>query len=306
MKFLLSGLVVLALFIRDQPRDQGGVTSFLTADSISTSVDALYDSAGLLDGYKARIFTPICEIDKCYEVTIEFYWDVIGRFLRFDTLTGLPLTKLDHIPFEAMDYTKLAEILEDPNSPLARYEKDELVRDTRLSEIDGVTGATIREIKQSVIEGAVYSCHTLWHIAHGSVKDSLKLATSRDWNPELVTKLTGAHDQAVNYFLIASLTEDQWKLSLHQMLGTIPDSRGYYAKNALDKMPRSLFADSNVQDFFSRHFGELNYYAQVALLKKLDAPLMSSRLDSALSQSLTERGSYRNDLIRQLVAAKPE
>ncbi len=306
MKFILSGLVVLALLIRDQSRDQNGITSFLTADSISTSVDGLYDAAGVLDGYKARIFTPICEIDKCYEVTIEFYWDVIGRFQRFDTLTGSPLTKLDHIPFETMDYAKLAEILEDSNSPLARYEKDELVRDTRLSEIDGVTGATIREIKQSVIEGAVYSCHTLWHIAHGSVQDSLNLATSRALNPELVKKLAGTNDQAINYFLIASLTEDQWKSSLHVMLETIPDSRGYYAKNALDKMPRFLFADTTVQDFFGRYFGELNYYAQVALLKKLDAPLRSVYLDSALSRSLTDRGSYRNELIQQLISTEPD
>ncbi len=41
---------------------------------------------------------------------------LIGRFHHFDTIPGKRLTKLDHIPFTAEDYRKLAEALDERDS----------------------------------------------------------------------------------------------------------------------------------------------------------------------------------------------
>ena len=301
IKWLCFVGVAVWLLEPAQKSDSVPVTNFHAEDSISVDVLALYDSAGLLDGYKAEVFTPICEKDKCYAVTVDFYWDLMGRFVRYDTLPGEALTKLDHIPFEEEDYLTLHRILREAQSPLARYEKEELVRDTRMSEVDGLTGATISEIKNSVISGAVYSCYVLWHIANGPAVDSIRGVTIDRFDKRLVEKLVASEDQDINYFLINSFSQQDFERFLPQVLRTIQTGQGYYAKNAIDQMPKSLLADSATQEFFGSEFQDLNYYAQIALLKKLQAPLLSDKLILALEGSRSDRGSYRNELITSLI-----
>ena len=58
------------------------------------------------------------------------------------------------------EYEKLHQILSESASVLANYEKEDLVQDIEEEGVDGVSGATINEIKESVISGAVYSCYT--------------------------------------------------------------------------------------------------------------------------------------------------
>jgi len=278
------------------------ITHFTVADTIQTGVNAIYDSIGLLNSYTARVFTPVCEVDKCYAIEINFYWDLIGRFHHYDTIPGKSLTKLDHEPFIVDDFIKLEKILKNANSPLALYSKEELVRNTRSSEIDGFTGATINEIKESVIGGAVYSCHTLWHIANGSAVDSLQKTTKKNFNENLVKKLVSKQDQEINYFLIYSFSEDDFQTYLPEVLLTIPQGKGYYAKHVFEKMPKDVISSNLSQTFFAANFNQFNYFAQVALLEKIDTNSLSSEMSIALTNSLDERNSYRNDLIRQLTS----
>jgi hypothetical protein len=249
----------------------------------------------------ARVFTPVCEVDKCYAIQVDFYWDVTGRFHHYDTIPGQGLTKLDHIPFTDHDYVKLNYILSNPNSPLASYTKEELVRDVRSSEIDGFTGATINEIKETVIGGAVYSCHTLWHIAHGAVKDSIQKVTRKMFNKDLVGKLVNQKDQEINYFLIDNFSAMDFTKYLPEVLKTIEDGEGYFAKNAIEKMPAEVLTDSLSQRFFATNFSEINYFAQVALLKKLSGAAINEQLVNTLKENMDDRNSYKNDLIRQLI-----
>jgi len=277
----------------------------LNSDSAQIEISEVYDKAGLLEQYRVLVSTPICEKDKCYEVEVEFYSDPIGYFLVYDTLQGEELTKLDHIPFEPEDYAKLQEILSNRNSVLANYSKDELVSDTRYSEIDGFTGATILEVKNSVIEGAVYSCYTLWHIAHGPLVDSLQRRTATEFTPALVNKLVNLNRQEVNYFLIEHLSEKQFTEYLPQVLQTIENGQGYFAKKALEKMPASAVNAEAAQQFFAEQFDELDYFAQVALLKKLDKQQLTEPLKKVLVQSIEERNSLKDQLITRLIASQP-
>ncbi len=285
-------------------QDHTPATCFFVADSILTNVRAMYDQQGLPELYHARIFTPVCEVDKCYAIELELYWDLIGRYHHYDTVPGGGLTRLDHLPFTDQDYLKLNYILSNPNSVLASYQKDELVRDVRDSEIDGFTGATIAEVKETVIPGAVYSCHTLWHIAHGAVRDSLRIATREKFSKELVNKLVDRKDQEVNYFLIDNLSEEEYLMYLPAVLRAISDGEAYFAKNAIERMPPDALADSLAQNFFAGYFSDLNYFAQVSLLKKLDEIALNNELIITLKNNLDERNSYKNDLIRHLLESK--
>lgn len=271
------------------------------SDSAQIEISELFDTTGLLEKYRILVNTPICEKDKCYEVELEFFSDPIGKFLNYDTLQGQELTKLDHIPFEEADYGKLQEILSNGNSVLANYSKDELVSDTRYSEIDGFTGATILEVKNSVIEGAVYSCYTLWHIAHGPLVDSLQRRTASGFTPALVDKLVSQNRQQVNYFLIEHLSEKQFTEYLPQVLQTIENGQGYYAKNAIEKMPAPAVNTEMAQQFFAEQFKELDYFAQVSLLKKLEREQLTEGLKQVLRESLEERSSLKEELVKGLI-----
>ena len=273
----------------------------LWADSAEFEITPLLDSLGLLDGYKVFVYTPICEVEQCYTVQLDFYTDAIGNFLSYDTLEGHELTKLDHLPFEEEDYQRLQQILSDPNSVLAAYKKEELVADSRESEIEGFTGATVLEIKRNVIEGAVYSCHTLWHLAHGALVDSLKISTALAFDQALVNKLVAQNQQQVNYFMLEYFDTQDYEQYLPQMLQTIEQGAGYYPKNALEKMPISVLNSEAAQEFFTNHFLELDYFAQVALLRKLDGEVLTEPLKNVLVQSTEERNSLREQLIRELV-----
>ncbi len=300
---IISSILVIPLFFLSRfTPDEKSVTHFTLSDSIPIEVNACIDSHGMLENYGARVISPVCEEGKCYTVEIDLYWDLIGRFHHYDSIPGKGLTKLDHIPFTISDYIELSDILNNPHSLLASYSKEELVKSTRSSAIDGVTGATIDEIQESVIGGAVFSCHTLWHIAYGSVVDSLRKVTTSLLSKDLVVKLVNQQDQDINYFLLNNIPEDEFGIYLPEMFKAIEDGEGYFAKNAIEKIPAKYICDTLGQKFFASHFPQLDYFAQVALLEKLNVLSLSKAMILALKENIDDRNSYKNHLIESLLA----
>lgn len=279
------------------------VTGILPTDSIEIDLQPVLDEKGLLDGYQARIFTPICEEDKCYAVEIDFFWDLMGRYVGYDTIPGAPLTKLEHEPLTSEEYTRLDQILGNRSSVLGNYEKEDLVLDIEEEGVDGVSGATITEIKESVITGAVYSCYTLWHIVNGPVVDSIQQKTYSQLNESLVQKLIDLSDQEINYYLINSLSVEDFHKYLGFVLQSIESGQGYYPKNAIEKMPCSTFIEDNAQLFFARKFDSFNYFTQMALLKKLEPGRINEVLSRTLRAHLDDRNSQKSKLISRLVGS---
>ncbi len=300
------GLIIILIVFIASNRDSHKYPFlyFVVADSINIKVNEIYDSLDLLSDYSARVTSPVCEVDKCYGIEVDFYWDLMGRFHHFDTISGNELTKLDHEAFISSDYEKLNNILANPNSILGSYTQKELVVNRRTSEIDGFTGATIEEIKESVIDGAVYSCYVLWNIANGSVVDSIQKNTLKLLNKEIVQKMVNLNDQEINYFLINNFTKKDYRLYLPEVLNTITQGRGYYAKNTIEKMPEDVIANIVSQQFFATYFSDLDYFAQVALLEKINAKLISDKMMITLAENIDERDSYKNKLIKSLLNIK--
>jgi hypothetical protein len=293
--------VGIFLFGSNEKFQEKPISTFVVADTISASLHVKRDSAGLPDGYEATVFTPVCETERCYAIEIILHWDLIGNYVKFDTLPGGELTKLDHIPFTKEDYQKLNSILSNNNSALGAYSKDELVKNSRTSALDGITGATIQGIKDAVINGAVYSCYTLWHIAHGPVVDSIQASTRRLFSKELVQKLVGFQVAEVNYFLLNHLSSDDFIMYLPEMLQSLELDEGYYVKNAIEKLPLDFYKDHRVQGYFENSFKKMDYFSQVALLEKLSKIELQESLKDTLAKNLTERNSYRNELIWGLI-----
>ena len=278
-----------------------GADEIITEEEPFYEFETTFDQSGIPNGYSAYIKSPVCEKDKCYEIEINFQWDLIGRFEEYDTLSGKGLTKLDHIPFTEQDYQKLKQLLKDPNSPIGTYAKEELILDTRKSEIDGFTGATIREINDIVVAGGVYSCYTLWHLAHRKFNDSITKMTMSLLDQNVMKKFLTEKDQATYYFIINNLQPQDFLNYRNEVLEMITPNQGYFVKNTIEKMPMEMFQDSITQEFFAKKISSLNYFTQVAFLKKLNNIPLTKALKNTLTQQIDERNSLKNKLIQDLI-----
>jgi hypothetical protein len=138
------------------------------------------DSVQLPAGYQAVVNMEVCDDTLCARLILKLNWDLAGNYSGFDTLPGNPLTKFDHEKFTPENYRKLDQILKDRNSALRVLEKEDLVDQSirvKATTVDAFTGATPATIKKSVVEGAVYTSYSLWHLVNGILCDSIRAFT---------------------------------------------------------------------------------------------------------------------------------
>ncbi|WKX76613.1 hypothetical protein [Zobellia laminariae] len=135
----------------------------IVVDSVGAQkVNIFRDNSDAPVLYSSNIITPVCADGDCRLMHITLYWTLLGDYAGFDRSSEEPLTKHDHDEFLFSDYWKLHELLKDHNSILKRRAIDELVTKPKPSTIEGVdalSGATIKEVKESVVSGALYSCY---------------------------------------------------------------------------------------------------------------------------------------------------
>lgn len=140
-------------------------------------VNLLTSFDGAPSVYFANIITPICEDRVCEVVNLRLFWDLSGSYICFDTIAGFPLTKLAHKPFSQKDYLKLHYLLKDKSSVLKDKDYNELVVEDVKSKslgVDAISSATVLEVKDAVVHGAVYSSYSLWHIVNGVSASKIK------------------------------------------------------------------------------------------------------------------------------------
>jgi hypothetical protein len=121
--------------------------------------------------FYADITTPVCSDNLCKPVTIGLYWDLVGNYVGYGVPAGCPLTKYDDVLFEPADYMKLHQVLMDRQSILGRTTMADMFDPNAPTDarnltargqgVDGVSGATSKAFRQSIVPGALYSCHTV-------------------------------------------------------------------------------------------------------------------------------------------------
>ncbi len=253
-----------------------------------------------LEKYSANIQAPVCEEGICYNVNVVFNWNLIGEFIDFQVQPYDPLTKLDHKPFTLGDYAKLQSILTNHDLTFTGLAAEKLVvkaEDT----VDGYSGATIEAIKDEVIEGALFTCYTLWHIANGAVVDSIRKHTQRKLDKPMIVKIMGYDSPYAPYYLIDHMSEAQFAKNLPEIIGLIRTGKGYFPKNAVEKIPEKLFARKAMQDFLVQSYDSLSYYTQVAALSKLQKVPLQPELSSKLLTHISDRNSIQNQKIIALI-----
>ncbi len=258
--------------VRDADPLRRELVKQVETDSIRYELWLLYDDREVPDQYMAEIFTPVCYSNKCYPVFIDFYWDLLGNFQHYEMPPGKTLTKLDHLPFEPEDYQKMQVILTNTSSLLKEYKAEDLVVSTESDlpyGVDAVTGATSKTIQNEVISGAVYSCYTLWHLAHGDIASQIKTFTEQGYDDALIVSFLQSTSYQYQYWAIDKVLasgrweEDRFKTPLVQL---IREDNVFVAEHVLESLPKNVWDEIRLQEWLWETYLTSSYRLQLKIL----------------------------------------
>ncbi len=217
--------------------------------------------------YSRKIVTGVCIKGECRLLNIELFWNITGRYLGFELPEGEFLSKTEHVKFSALEYDRLHYLLADKNSPLATYSLDELVPkvDTTKTGIDAISSATISSVMDYVVEGAVYTTYTLWHIVYGVTKREIEKLTSSKLNSELVLLLLESNNYDDQIWVLNHFTNSiQLTPELeNKLLELISGSNIYLSEQALNAITPEFLTTK-----FQNELIKI-YYDKGFLLKRL-------------------------------------
>jgi hypothetical protein len=224
---------------------------FVYADSsFSAGVYLHLEEDSMPDHYSALISMPVCDDGLCQKLEIELFWDLIGDYIRFDTVAGIPLTKYDHLPFTSQDYEKLHQILSDENSILSRKTVDELFDEekTRKSDsIDAVTGATAEEVKNAIVEGALYSSYELWHFAQGRIKLRIKEHTDEIYSELLRDKFLKSDSYEMQLYALRRFDEKDFAEEINRIKFILKSDSPLVQLYILKKIPIEVLSEHQAE-----------------------------------------------------------
>lgn len=267
--------------------------------------------------YTADIATPVCADGECKLMHIKFYWTLLGEYAGFDRYPEMPLTKHDHDLFEEGDYLKLHHLLMDDKSPLARRTIDQLVEKPKMRRVNGVdaiSGATITQVKEAVVSGALYSCYTAWHLVYGDIQKQLKAHTQATVNQEMILNMLYSDHSGYQLFALNHMDAQQYQANFEQLArifktGT-PLVRKIITKRLTSKLKNTPelqrpfweafeLVDPSSQSLMINYVGEAPAYVPQLLSKKLDTMSKNQlkRFLRFLSETNGMSAEIRADLI---------
>lgn len=272
-------------------------------DSIQYELWLLYDNNDTPAQFMAEIFTPVCYSNKCYPVYIDFFWDLLGNYQYYKVPKGEMLTKNDHEPFTKDDYEHLQRILQNESSLLGEYAAEDLVSSTESESptgVDAVTGATSKTIQNEVISGAVYSCYTLWHIAHGEITDSILSHTESTYSEEDIVRFLASENHKYQYWALDKIFKgdllDKEKYAA-PVLNILRGKNIFISQYLIEKLPKEMFAGKERQQWLWETYLISPYRLQLSLLDKLKLIELESEVELLLIGQLETSNKIQKEKI---------
>ncbi len=172
---------------------------------VACTLIEIQDKEGKPEEFYMDVESVVCGDNQCRIDMVRIYWDKLGRYNRFELPDGIDLEKAAGENFSSSDYEKLDAILKNENSSLQDVYKNEIVGTIGSEGADAMSGATILIEKSSYVEGAVWTCYSLWHWVHGETKQIIRDITGDSYSISTLQNLL----QQKNYqkFAIQQLTK---------------------------------------------------------------------------------------------------
>jgi len=140
-------------------------------------------------------------------------------------------------------------------------------------DVDAIAGATIQEVKESVVSGALYSCYTAWHLVHGAVKEQIKKMTIDDLDDHQVLTMLNSDNVDYQMFVLKQFTNRQYEENYERIAEIyakgIPLVRAFIVKN----LPETFWGSERLQKPFWDQFPGIDINTRSLLLEHLtEAP----------------------------------
>lgn len=270
----------------------------------------LHFRANIPSYYSSNIFTQVCETGECKPVRIILFWDLLGQYLHYELPEGAVLTKLDHIPFTAEDYRKFKSVLADPHSVLEDFQMDELTgskEKAEVTDIDGITGATPKTITNAIVEGAVYTCYTLWHLAHGKIRDQIIQITDSVATPGwILNEFIRSDDIDLRHWATKKILgqSSHYSDELRNLILFFNPTDIFGMKFLLNEIPEDLLHLSWIQDYLWHQYEKYNFSLQKLLLEKYQGIPIDRNIKGYL-MTLAARGNQQQQQLFNSLVFKP-
>ncbi len=256
MKTTLLIAILIALFSNshlivkesDAETTNQQVATGIILDSLNNEVYLQYEN-GRPSYYFSKIFTPVCETGVCLPIKINIYWDLTGRYMRYDQPEGEVLTKSDHELFSKSDYRLLDEIMAGPDprdgaslkhsqprhgasskgdqqsSPAPPAPSVQLKFKTAADMCDALTGSTLPQMRNKYVPGALYTSYTCWELANNSSGKMRQYTQNHlmteSFLPHLIDcKQCGTFNMAVDHISQEKKGEDSRRNTLLSIIDT--------------------------------------------------------------------------------------
>ena len=251
-------------------------------------------SNGFPEYYRGDVFTSVCKNEECPPVRIIFFWDLLGNFDHFELPPNEFLTKINQQPFDEEDYKKLDRILGDRNSWLGDLDINQLSLSLNgpIEAIDGISGATAKEMKSSMIEGAFFTCHTLWTIVNGKLVRAIEENTESIETEEFIKHMLSHDKYSYQRFAINRIVFLKeivaWAPVLFEKLG---DGSVFLDNHLLNSLPDEFLRESDAQLNLWTKFSELDYRNQLLLTRRFINISVEQRVSGIVADLINGDGS---------------
>jgi hypothetical protein len=301
MAFLSMVFVPCAVF--SQVEDDPCRVAFKITDEFDTEniIEICTNSNQIPYRYKAEIDMPVRTDTLCANVVLKIFWDLAGNYMGFDTIQGKPLTKFDHLKFDAADYLKFDQILKNRNSMLRILNKEDLVDKSvkvKSNVVDAVTGATPKTVKNAVVEGAVYSSFTLWHFVNGAIKNKMASFTQDIYSEPIARQLLQSDNYETQLFALRKLSETDFDLHSDLLFEVIGQSAPIIKAYIIVKAPLP-FSKIEKNKQFVALFPKLDDYSKSIFLNRATTEESTAKSLLPLMLPMTEN---LNEKQQQLIA----
>lgn len=283
-----------------------------TSPAIEHLLHLLLDTKGEPLLFHAHINAPVCIDNICKPVHIKLYWNLVGDYVGYGTLDAHPLTKFDHEEFEAEDHEELHRLLQDRHSVLSTKEMSDLFDPNATPkeriryqgiEVDAVTGATRKEIQETVVEGALYSCYTIWHLVHGEVASDIRHYLGQIYTPAMAQRFLHGHEQAYQYHALRQLDDDAFAREIDRVIEIFAAVKPLIRTYILKRIPASTLEDQQVTAQVFRRFPSVDINTRTLLIKKADVAHASAM--ELLSAHLSTMTKNQLKLFLATLAGRP-
>lgn len=237
------------------------------------------DANGAPRLYYADLQTPVCIDGICKPVRIAIYWNLLGAYIGYGLYQGDPLTKYDHDLFEEADYQKLHELLLNKNAVFRRKKLSDLFDPNtqpekqvtyKGEEVDAVSGATKKAIKDAVVEGALYSCYTVWQLVHGTADDSIKVQLPDLWGEELLHRFLYAERADYQFYALRQLEDSAYATYSTRLLQLFTKGSPLFRTKLLKQLPERYWAEEFWQEELYGSFKQLDVNTKTLLISGLE------------------------------------